>query len=711
MKRLRIIDISLWLLLSTILFSQTVLADGGMYPITKVKKSNIKKRGLKIDPDKIYDSTGKISLIHGVVQIGGCTGSFVSKSGIILTNHHCAFSTLQPYSSPDNNLLEQGYLAETKEKELKTNLVVKIMIYNRDVSADVLKGIAKTANASDKKLQIANNMELIRREEQSNAPEQFVEVNEMLLGKSYIVFRYKILRDIRVVYIPARNIGEFGGESDNWVWPRHNADFSFLRAYVGKNGDGASYNEQNIPYVPAQVMDINASGLKKDDFVMIWGYPGRTYRNYPASFVGQHERNLLPFVSELYEWQINKIKELGAKDPVWEIRQQSKMKSLANVEKNYKGKIKVLNAIGLVEQRQIEENYVIDKLRSRNIPVDEYYNALLQTNRLYAEMEKTTLKYLWYGQLLRESPLTKMAHIIDDYNGKLKYTKKLSLDSLASATLKEIKPLYRGLYIKYDTAYLHKMLMIAANFKGENRVLELAGLESKAYRNFNYYFSKSKFLDSNYVYALVTKKKALLVADPFIITTAGIYNGYRQTDNTQNTYRTQVEALLPNYIDGLIEARGDEFLPDANSTMRISFGNIKGFSPSDGVLSLPTTTLAGMIEKDNLSADYIVNKKIKDVAETKANSRFGNQKDALANLCVLYNTDTSGGNSGSPVLNDMGELVGLNFDRAFEATVNDYAWNEKYSRSIGVDIRFVLWTTLHVGNAENLIKELNIVKE
>lgn len=689
-------------------------ADGGMYPITMLKQALLKKKGLSIDPNQIYDTTGRLSLIHGVVQIGGCTGSFISSEGIILTNHHCAFSTLQPYSSPENNLMEKGYLAEDKSKELKTNLSCRIMVYNADVSKEIVSAINSQMSAAEKRTALEKAMKDYVAQEQKKHPGYKVEISEMLPGKSYILFHYQIINDVRIVYIPARNIGEFGGESDNWVWPRHNADFAFMRAYVSPTGEGVSYNEKNVPYRPKMVMQVNASGAKAGDFVMIWGYPGRTFRNQPARFVQLHREVQLPFINSLYNWQINTIKEIGKSDPQWAIRQESRIKSLANVEKNYAGKIKTLDGLNLVETRKTEEQELVAALqKTDNAATLAFVKNLAANDQVYNQIQLSYLKYLWESQLLMNSPQLRLGHIMDDFNNKIKTAK--NKDSLRKEIIAEMRKTYREMYWRFDTVYLRHMLAMSESFKGGNAIDAARlfyGKEVTLGAGMKHYFTTAKIWDSAFVFKKISKTNKPIFENETIVRSASlIYDDFIRTNAAQTKLRAEADALLPEYVDIKMKVNSSTFIPDANSTLRVTSGNIKGFSPVDGMISLPLTTLDGMIAKEGNGSDYVVNEKIKKAAKTDRKKRFGDKEEKEANVCILYNTDTSGGNSGSPVLNDKGQIIGLNFDRAFEATVNDYEWNDKYSRSIGVDIRFVLWTALHVGNATNLINELNIVAE
>ncbi len=698
----------------------SALADGGMYPISMIDKVPLKKAGLIMSPGEIYNPNGN-GLLQAVVQIGGCTGSFVSGKGLILTNHHCAFGTLQPYSTPDNNLLEKGFLAADGSKELPAKgLTCKIMESHKDVSEDVLKGTENATDAQAKKSVMDVNIANIKKAEQQKNPEMQIEISEMLPGKNYILFRYKTLKDIRIVYIPARNIGEFGGESDNWVWPRHTGDFSFLRAYVSRDGKGTTYDQKNVPYEPKEHLNINENGVDEGDFVMILGYPGRTYRNQPAEFVGMHQKYQLPYIADLFRWQINTIKELGKSNEAWMIKQEPRIKSLANTQKNFTGKIKSLNGLDLYRKRLEEEKQLVAMLGSNPAMQKSYQRTIKSIDSLYSLSGQSYTKYLWYNQLSAQSPIIGIASAINSYNQEYALVKNDAekLNKLKTDVIATLRTQYSRIYMPFDTTYLAKMLYDGFQFKEGNTVQPLKSVFSPKCTPQTVYLyvreatRRSKILDSSYVIGLINSnsKKTAKLKDPFLNLSRGLYAEYYALDSVQTKYKTQLDDLLPRYVDARMAALGQQFIPDANSTMRLTYGYIKGYSPADATYYQPQTTVAGMLEKGGQSHDYEVNEILARVYKQNKTTPFYSAKLKDIPSSMLYNTDTSGGNSGSPVLNKYGQLIGLNFDRAYEATVNDYAWDDAYSRSIGLDIRFVLWTTQEVAGAKYLIDEMFIDK-
>lgn len=705
--------------LALVISSFTARADEGMYPINMIEKAPLKKAGLKINTSDIYNQNGQ-GLIQAVVNIGGCTGSFVSEKGLIVTNHHCAFGGLEPYSSPKNNLLEKGYVAENATKELPVKgLTVKIMTSNKDVSADILKGTEKLTDAQSKKNLINKNILTLRQAESLKNADYQIEISEMLPGKSYVLFRYITLKDIRIVYIPARNIGEFGGESDNWEWPRHTGDFSFVRAYVGKDGKSAEYNTENVPYQPKEYLNISPTGPEKGDFVFILGYPGRTYQHQPAEYIANQYNNQLPYISKLYEWRINTIKELGKNDPKYMIRMEPEIKQLANVKKNYQGKIKSISKIELYQKKKDKEKEIIELLASKPEMQRNFKNLLFSIDSLYKKVEESNLKQLWYSQLLNENEAMGIANNLLQFHFQFSNAKESEKVRIKQAYLKKLRENYNSIYIKYDSLYLKKMLQDAMVFENTNKVpgLEKTLKSGKKNNNINNWiinaYAKNKLLDSNYVIKMINEKPVNIakLKDPFFEFAKNISSDLFYTDSAQSSYRILLDEILPKYVDLRMEAMGQLFIPDANRTLRLTYGYIKGYSPADGIQYEPFTTISGMVEKDGDKPDYVLNKEVEELYNKKD---FGNYKPANANdlpLAMLYNTHTTGGNSGSPVLNAKGQLIAVNFDRSYEATVNDYAWDDSYSRSIGVDMRFVLWATEKIAKAKYLIDEMFVEPE
>lgn len=677
-----------------------------MYPISMLDKVPLKKAGLRINNSDIYNPNGTGTL-QAIVQIGGCTGSFVSGEGLIITNHHCAFGSLAPYSSTVNNLLEKGYLAKSRNLELQMKgLTCKILESHKDVSGEVLAGTDQITDAIAKSKLIDKNIDKIRQSEQLKNVGLVIEISEMLPGKSYLLFRYKMIKDIRIVYIPPRNIGEFGGETDNWAWPRHTGDFSFVRAYVNKKREGAAYDTANVPYEPKEYLNINSKGLKEGDFVFVLGYPGRTYRQQPSAFLKYQQDYQLPFISELYEWQINTTIALGKEDKAYKIRQDPKIKSLANTMKNYKGKLLGLRKLELYKTKKAEDLALAGKIADQALRI-KYLQTLHKIDSTYNLAELEYKKYSWYNQLLSESYIIKIAHVVDKYKTIVSKNKNPSEADKEEFT-KLLRGYYKNIYLKFDTLYLIKMLTDAYGYDEQNRPENIDEGRFGYAANLRAALATSHLLDSTFIFDIINSKpgRIMKIKTPLVNLAHSYYIDYHRLDSLESFYKIQLESLEAAYVDTKMRVMNETFIPDANRTLRITYGYIKGYTPMDGVYNEPFTTVNGMIEKNGLNEDYAANDTLLKIFKENIAIAIKEKKDVP--LCLLYDTDTTGGNSGSPVLNKYGQLIGLNFDRNYEATVNDYAWNENYSRSIGLDMRFVLWDLSKVAGAKNILAEMFI---
>lgn len=700
MKRVFSIVSLVWLLAVSV-YPYSFRPDEGMYPLSDISGINLKSAGLKIAPKDIYNPGG-ISLIDALVKLGGCTGSFVSHDGLILTNHHCSFSFVQKASTIEKNYLENGFTSMTREEEIPAEgLTCRITESYLDVSAEILKA-ADSAKDPLERMDLINNKikEIITREEKLN-PDIKAEVSEMFKGEKYVLFRYKNILDVRLVYAPPRSIGEFGGESDNWVWPRHTGDFSFLRAYVGPDGKPAAYSKGNIPYSPKKYLQINASGVNENDFVFILGYPGTTFRNQPSQYIEFQKEFQLPYIAGFYRWLIDYYLNEGAKDPVFALAISSKIKALANTMKNYEGKIQGVERTGLIQNMKNEEDGLYQFIASSKELSEKYGSLQNNINAVYKDVFDNGRVTMFLGQLSRNVSLYRLAEMLID-----------RVDNGGKDNIKDAEELFSQYRFNDDINILKKLFSDALTYN-EFRNLDFI-TELKKKTNDGKFLSS--YIDELTVTVLSNKDKyfecykSLCIDenDPFMkfvreIKKAEAVN--RQEAKTRegklNIYQGQLFEVKRHY-------EKKNFIPDANSTLRLTYGYIKGYSPADAVYYSPFTSLKGVVEKGKQSGDYKIYSKLVELYNKKDFGKYKSDKLNDVPVALLYNTDTSGGNSGSPVMNAYGELIGLNFDRTFEATINDYAWSPDYSRSIGVDIRYILWNIDKLGGAQNLLNEMGV---
>jgi len=693
--------------------------DEGMYPLSDLNRAELKKAGLKISEKDIYNP-GQVGLVDALVQVSGCTGSFVSNRGLIITNHHCAFSAVQLASTAINNYLKNGFVAQNQEQEIEAKgLKIRITDSYEDVSNKILNAVANIKDPVERINTIKRKQEELVKQAEKEDPTIKAEVSEMFIGKSYVLFRYKTIEDVRLVYIPRQNIGEFGGETDNWVWPRHTGDYSFLRAYVGKDGKSAPFSKDNVPYQPKKHLKVNPNGVRENDFTFILGYPGKTFRHRPAQYIQYQQEYLLPYVSNLYDFQNRQMEEAGKDNTDIALSLATRIKRNANVLKNYRGKLKGLRGIDLLATKRQEDEALAAFILSKSDLKNKYGTLLNDIADYYKMSDQDALKELWINNIYNSTSLLKVARDLNMLKNALAKEKsphaaKQLFDLNVETLKKSIKETYESYNKQADQRIFTKMLQDAAAFQGKNQLASIQQLQlnDETAQTFATEMIKgTKLGDQHYMLNTILADAGSLqkFEDKLMSFQNDLNNDISLFAAEQKRREGILNKLMGDYVAVKEVFQSKNFIPDANSTLRLTYGHIKGYSPADATYMKPFTTLAGIIEKGNLGlAEFDYPQEIKTAY---LNKNFGPylQKDlGSVPVNILYDMDTTGGNSGSPIMNAQGELIGVNFDRAYDATINDFAWNESYSRSIGVDIRYVLWVADKIDNAHFILKEMGI---
>lgn len=684
--------------------------DEGMFLLSQITGLNLNDNGLKIPVSELYNPDG-VSLIDALVRLDGCTGSFVSDQGLIITNHHCAFGAAAAISSKDHNYIENGFYAETMEKEVKTSMTCKITQSYKDVSDLVLKGVSADMPYEKRNDLISiNTKSIIEQETQAN-PGLKIEISQMSVGKLYTLFRYKVLTDIRLVYVPSRSVGEFGGESDNWVWPRHNADFSYVRAY-----------ENDKPFTPKRFLKINPNGTSENDFVFILGYPGRTFRHQPYKFLEYQRDQSLPFVADWYEYKISSMHKWAGNDESRKIQVASYIKSLANTSKNFRGKIQGLRRTDVIKNKALENEQLKQfvnsnpELKARYGGEIEKIDSLYQLNIQYAQRD------LLLNELNQSVAVYFLANFINNQQIEIeklkgKETQKEFLVKNKETIKKSIQGSYRIYDPVLDQDYLVQLLVKLYALPETLRPKFFADLKLKSgsevdiKRFTDKLYAKSKLKNTTNTWALFESdiQKFFAAKEPMMKFASVLNTEASEYQKLLNDRNGQLSALMPKFTEIKMKFYQNTFIPDANSTLRFTFGHIKGYTPEDAVYNKPYTYINGIIEKAKAEGDFYLPQNIMEIYKTvQPSDVLVDKTNKKVTVAMLYNLDTTGGNSGSPVLDAYGNLIGVNFDRAFTATINDFAWNEDYSRSIGVDIRYVLYVMKYIGKTDRLIDELNV---
>jgi hypothetical protein len=701
----------------TAVLTQTAAGDDGMFPMSELGRLNLRERGLELTAEQLFNPSG-ISLVDGICRVNGCTGSFVSAQGLIITNHHCAFGAIQKASTRERDLLQDGFRAGSLEEEIPApDYQVRITEDYQDVSQQVLSVLTAEMSFLERTRAVDRRCRELEQEAEKQHAGLRAEVSEMFPGRTYVLFLYTYLKDVRLVFAPPVSVGNFGGEIDNWEWPRHTGDFSFMRAYTAPDGSSATFAKENIPYRPRRHLKVAPQGVDEGDAVFLLGYPGRTARHRTAEFV-RYERDIrLPLTVELYAWQISEMERAAAADREVAIRVASRMRSLANVEKRSRGQVLGLTRAGIVEQRSAREEELqkfIDADASRK---QKYGGVLSEINGVYEQMTATGPWEIHFEQLRQACHAMSYGFYVVDAaaeRSKADLEREQSYqDRNFEQTSGRMLVSMRDWNLRLDVILLSGMLERLSQFPEVEQIPALRQLTNDAAligQQAERLLSETSLGDPEFVKACLQKSSEQLAAinDPLLQLLIALYPYYVEMRDQQKAQDGQLDRLYGSLLEVKEQFLAEAFVPDANATLRLTTGRIRAYSPADAVIRTPISTLRGVIEKTTGKAPFDTPEAVLKAWQAGDSGQFRHPRLQQVPVAILYDTDTTGGNSGSPVLNSRGELVGVNFDRCFEATINDFAWNTDYSRSIGVDIRYVLWITSRVYGAGYLLREMGV---
>ena len=677
-----------------------------MYPVSEIANLNLAAKGLKLTPEQVFNAN-ETCLIDGICRVNGCTGSFVSQSGLIITNHHCAYRAIQSSSTTDNDYLKDGFQAKTKTDEIPASgYTVRVTESFSDVSDQVLSVVTDEMTFLERTKAIDRRRKELEKKAETDNEGMRAEVAEMFTGKSYVLFLYTYIKDVRLVFAPPSSVGAFGGDIDNWEWPRHTGDFSFMRAYVSPDGKTADYSPNNVPYKPKRFIQVAPAGANDGDYVMLLGYPGRTARHKTASFL-EHEENIrLPYIVDWYGQQIDMMLAASDKDRGVALKLLSRIKSLANTEKRSRGQLKGLKRAQIVaKRREVERG--LQSFIEQNPDLKKRYGSLLKDiDGVYAEQAKTAVKNANFQNLRIANQMLRFAFTVydsaverqkDDLEREAPY-----MDRNMDQTVRRTLLAQKDVDMPIDKA------LLAAVFER----MKSTGMEPPKTNgmSIDQMYEKTKLHDPDFLKECFTKTPEQLgeMDDAFLQWAKRLHPDFMTLREEDKKREGELNLLYGelNTVKRMFMKTG--FVPDANATLRMTYGTVRGYSPEDAVYKSPATTLSGVIAKTTGVEPFVTPEKIVDMHSKRDFGEYAHPKLDDVPIAILYDTDTTGGNSGSPILNGNGELVGVNFDRAFEATINDFAWNTNYSRSIGVDIRYVLWITDKVYGASHLITEMGL---
>jgi hypothetical protein len=704
---------------------RTASADEGMWMLHQVPELQAKlaAMGLRLTADEIWNAKSNSGLASAVAWLGGCSSSFVSPDGLVITNHHCAFGAIQLNSSPEHDYITNGFLAKSRAEELEARgSRVNVFLGYDDVTAAV-QGAAKAGMKAEERQKAVENArkQLIAECEKAGVR---CSVAEMYGGAKFYLFRMLELRDVRLVYAPPRAIGEYGGEVDNWMWPRHTGDYSFLRAYVGPDGKPADYSPSNVPYHPVRWLKIATDPLREGDFTMIMGYPGRTMRYRLANAIAEDTEFNYPQQIRQLRDVIAILENESKRGKDVEIKLASQLKGLYNTVKKAEGMLEGLTRSDLVARKRAQEQQLAAWIAADPKRVQAYGDVLPAMEKLIAERRATREHDMvlgWFGGG-RGGGLLSAAAMIERWTGekaKPDLERELGFQQRDERMLRQrLGNMQRNLDLPSERAVLRYSLKRASELPSGrgiaavDQLLAATGQTGDAAIDaaLETLYGGTKLADVQVRQRLFDADHATVVAigDSFIAFAAALRKEVDARQAADRRYEGEMLGLSPRFFAALGAWRNAPLYPDANSTLRFTFATVKGYQPRDAVIYTPFTTLRGVVEKNTGADPFKCPQRLLDAAKPGS---FGPYVDARLNdvpACFLSTNDITGGNSGSPIMNGKGELVGLAFDGDYESMTSDYLFSDALSRTINVDVRYVLWCMDFVDKADTLLREIGV---
>ena len=709
MKRIVLIALSVAFTLNI-----AVAKEGMWLPmlLKSLNEGDMQSMGLKLSAEDIY-SVNQSSLKDAIISFGGfCTGEIISDQGLILTNHHCGYGQIQSHSSVENDYLTNGYWAMNHSQELTNpGLTATFIIRMEDVTSEILDSIPSGLSEKERQAAIASR---IKSKVAENTKDTHYDayIRPFFYGNEYYMFVTETFKDIRLVGAPPSAIGKFGGDTDNWMWPRHTGDFSLFRIYANKDNMPAEYSEDNVPFKPRHFLPISMDGVKKGDFTMVYGFPGRTQEYLTSYAIKQIKEVINPAQIEVRDQALQIMdKHMKASDKV-RIQYASKYASIANYWKKWIGENRWLekaNAIQLKEEREAA-------FTKATAGMEEYATVLSKLEKRYEAIEEYALARSFFVEIpYRKMEMMGLANRFSSIVKKTEEGEEVSEETL-NKLKEQVKAHFKNFDLSTELAVSQALLMeYKAQLDSKYVPESMKGSKSEALLNdYKGYVKKSNFLTQENTLELLDnwgKGAAKKVTkDPVYQLMNQFWDVYfNKVRPNYSAYSNEIDSLSKIYVRGLRNHVPGTYYPDANSTLRLAYGQIDNYNPKDGVKYDFFTTGKGILEKYNPdNVDFDLPKDLVTLIENKDFGKYADE-DGTLHVCFTASNHTTGGNSGSPVINGNGELIGLNFDRNWEGTMSDINYDIEQCRNISVDIRYVLFVVDKFANAGHLVEEMKLV--
>jgi hypothetical protein len=714
-----IFRVTLWVLIA-LPFSS--FAGEGMWLPQLLKLLNekeMKSMGMKISAEDIY-SVNKGSLKDAIVHFGGfCTSELISPNGLLLTNHHCGYGQIQSHSTVTNNLIKNGFWAKNHQEELPNKGLTATFIDRiDDVSSKVLNGVTESMSSTERQSLIDKNIAEVRKTYTLQSYQDVI-IRPFFDGNQYFAFVTTIYRDVRLVGTPPESIGKFGADTDNWVWPRHTGDFSLFRIYAGKDNKPADYSPENVPYKPKHFLPISLDGISEGDFTMVFGFPGRTSQYLPSSAIAQTIQTLNPAKIAIRDASLKIMDKYMREDEATKIKYASKYASIANAWKKWIGESQGLRQTNAIQKKKDYETEFQKRLK----PDSPYKNLLSDLDKQYKDIEKLALARDYYQEIAMRNVeiLSKMGdfkRLVSQYES--------GGNPAFIAQSEKLKASLPGFFKDFDSkidqekfATLLTMYVDNLEEKFVPEFLKRENLGMSSQENYD------QMVEDQFILSSLTTEKEIreilslspekaitsIKSDPIYALAMAWSDFYESEISTPyNKIKRNLDLNQEKYTKAQTEVfREKRFYPDANSTLRVTYGNVNGYQARDAVYYTPVTYLDGVIAK-YVPGDYEFDLEPR-MLELYKNKDYGMYADKNGKLpvCFIASNHTTGGNSGSPAIDAHGNLIGLNFDRVWEGTMSDLNYDPSICRNIMVDARYILWVVDKYSNAGHLIKEMTLV--